>query len=237
MFIFDNLLYVFINFLLHDRFPKKLNALGWDYPIEVHSQVANGMKRRDMRMDAPDAIAEFQALKEDPLASWSLLGDENFLARMLTVLFLAFFPCALLTSKVYPISDEMGQLLPNNIMADVAFGFSAAAFFLIAVLLRIGYRQVEVNQLLRQRTIFMETGGGGYFVQKKSTSNQRSLSKFAWQSFHTLLTKPKRRIILAAVLCSASVSICKRDCAWRVGLGHGDLAFPLKCLARLQITW
>ena len=141
----------------------------------LKNKVAKGMQRREMQMDAPDAIEEFQGLKDDPLASWSLLGDQEFLARILTVLFLAFLPCAYLTSKVYPVSNEIGELLPQNILADVSFGFSVAALFLTAVLLRIGYRQLEVNQLLRQRSIFLETGGGGYFVQKKSAANQRGL--------------------------------------------------------------
>ena len=141
----------------------------------LKNKVAKGMQRREMQMDAPDAIEEFQALKDDPLASWSLLGDQEFLARILTVLFLAFLPCAYLTSKVYPVSNEIGELLPQNLLADVSFGFSVAALFLTAVLLRIGYRQLEVNQLLRQRSVFLETGGGGYFVQKKSAANQRGL--------------------------------------------------------------
>ena len=70
----------------------------------------------------------------------------------------------------------MGEVLPQNILADVSFGFSVAALFLTAVLLRIGYRQLEVNQALRQRSVFLETGGGGYFVQKKSAANQREPS-------------------------------------------------------------
>lgn len=142
----------------------------------LKSKVAKGMKRRDMQMlqmDAPDAIAEFQSLKEDPLASWSLLGDQDFQVRVFTVLLLAFLPCAFLASKVYPISDETGQVLPQNIMADVSFGFSVAALFLTSLLLRIGYCQVKVNQLLRQRSVYLETGGGGYFLQTKSAANRR----------------------------------------------------------------
>lgn len=68
----------------------------------LKSKVAKGMKRRDMQMlqmDAPDAIAEFQSLKEDPLASWSLLGDQDFQVRVFTVLLLAFLPCAFLASS------------------------------------------------------------------------------------------------------------------------------------------
>lgn len=142
----------------------------------LKSKVAKGMKRRDMQMlqmDAPDAIAEFQSLKEDPLASWSLLGDQDFQVRVFTVLLLAFLPCAFLASKVYPISDETGQVLSQNIMADVSFGFSVAALFLTSPLLRIGYCQVKVNQLLRQRSVYLETGGGGYFLKTKSAANQR----------------------------------------------------------------
>ena len=153
----------------------------------LKSKVAKGMKRRDMQMlqmDAPDAIAEFQSLKEDPLASWSLLGDQDFQVRVFTVLLLAFLPCAFLASKVYPISDETGQVLPQNIMADASFGFSVAALFLTSLLLRIGYCQVQVNQLLRQRSVYLETGGGGYFLQTKSAANRRWLvllgSTFAW---------------------------------------------------------
>ena len=139
----------------------------------LKSKVAKGMQRRDMQMDAPDAIAEFQSLKEDPLASWSLLGDQDFQVRVFTVLLLAFLPCAFLASKVYPICDETGQVLPHNIMADMSFGFSVAALFLAALLLRIGYCQVKVNQLLRQRSVYLETGGGGYFLLTKSAANRR----------------------------------------------------------------
>ena len=94
----------------------------------LKNKVAKGMQRREMQMDAPDAIEEFQGLKDDPLASWSLLGDQEFLARILTVLFLAFLPCAYLTSKVYPVSNEIGELLPQNILADVSLWFQCGSF-------------------------------------------------------------------------------------------------------------
>ncbi|CAE7197022.1 unnamed protein product [Symbiodinium pilosum] len=39
--------------------------------------------------------------------------------------------------------------------------------------LRISYKQVKVNQLLRERSLYFEIGGGGYFFKKKSKDAQR----------------------------------------------------------------
>ena len=61
----------------------------------LRRKVAKGLQRRE----APDAIRELQALRADPLASWSLLGDEEFQARILAVLAVAFLPCLYLCSK------------------------------------------------------------------------------------------------------------------------------------------
>ena len=128
------------------------------------------------RMDAPDPVEEFQALQDDPLASWSFLSDQEFLQRILTVLFVAFLPCFYLALKVYPMYNDLGDLLPQNLLAAVSFGFSSAAFCLMVVLLRMGYRQVEVNKLLRQGSVFWEIGGGGYFVKKKSDMKKRKVA-------------------------------------------------------------
>lgn len=75
--------------------------------------------------------------------------------------------------QVYPLSNELGEWLPQNLLAASAFGLSFAALILTAVLLRIGSRQVEVNQLLRQGSILLETRGGGYFVKKKTAMKMR----------------------------------------------------------------
>ncbi|CAK9028558.1 unnamed protein product [Durusdinium trenchii] len=137
----------------------------------VRQKLAKGVLQR--AVDVPDPVAEFQALREDPFASWSLLGDQEFLQRILMVLLVAFLPCFYLSMKVYPLSNELGEWLPQNLLAASAFGLSFAALILTAVLLRIGSRQVEVNQLLRQGSILLETRGGGYFVKKKTAMKMR----------------------------------------------------------------
>ena len=70
------------------------------------------------------------------------------------------------------------------------------------VLLRIGHRQLEVNQFLRQRANFFETSGGGYYFQKKTEANERRDSLI-----HRYETAPSvakvRRYVLSTLLFAA----------------------------------
>ena len=95
-----------------------------------YGQAAEVVAKKDLKSaqrDAPDAIAEFQALQKDPLASWSLLDEGEFQNRVLSVLVVACVPCFILTAKVFPVTGDEGKVILQNVLADLTFGSSLAA--------------------------------------------------------------------------------------------------------------
>ena len=130
----------------------------------LRTRLIKGLRSKD----APDPVAEFRALRDDPLASWCFLNDAQSSQRAALALAIAFLPSFGLVSKLFPIASETGELLPRNILSDVLYSASLACSVVVATLLWIGYKQVKVNQLLRERSIYFEIGGGGYYLKQKS---------------------------------------------------------------------
>ena len=130
----------------------------------LRTRLIKGLRSKD----APDPVAEFRALRDDPLASWCFLNDAQSSQRAALALAIAFLPSFGLVSKLFPFASETGELLPRNILSDVLYSASLACSMVVAILLWIGYKQVKVNQLLRERSIYFEMGGGGYYLKQKS---------------------------------------------------------------------
>ena len=119
-------------------------------------------------------MAEFRALQEDPLASWCFLSEAQSLQRAALAFAASFLLSLGLVSKLFPFADaETGELLARNILSDVFFSTSLAFCLVVAICLRISYKQVKVNQLLRERSVYFETSGGGYYIKQKSKDDLR----------------------------------------------------------------
>jgi len=127
-----------------------------------------------------EPVSEYRALKEDTLASWGFLNDQDFALRVLAVFAVGLVPGVAFGVAVFPAQNEDGELLVRNIAAASLLGAFLALCLLLAVVFRLAGQWDSVNKLLQRKRYFVEydptkkldygsgSGGAYSFTQTKA---------------------------------------------------------------------
>ncbi|CAJ1459872.1 unnamed protein product [Effrenium voratum] len=146
------------------------------------------LRAKKKRQETPyDPIVEYRRVQEDPIGSWGFLEDDEFAKKMLGFSSVSFLISLVLSTTVFPVSNEEGILLPNMAAAFCyALGLGMATTFVL--LLRVSSFVDPLNKNLKARSFIVEDrrdpntrrafspGDGGFYserVQKSTDEIQR----------------------------------------------------------------
>jgi len=162
-----------------------------------------------------DPIIEYKRVQEDPIGSWSFLEDGEFATRILGVAGVAFLPSLLLTTIVYPPTDEEGVIF-QNMFASFAYAFAIASAVTFLLLLRIGGLLDPLNKNLlaksyvvedsrdsRQRGSMSPGDGGFYSEVRTKPEDERQRDKLLGEYTTAPAMTRLRKYLVGSIACLA----------------------------------
>lgn len=103
-----------------------------------------------------EPIAEFKAIKENPIGNWGFLDDTDFLQRTGLLFGAASLVGVLFMSLVFPPFDASVGVVTANVLADFFFAAGLGAVVVTAALLYMGQQWSNVGRALRKSKFTVE---------------------------------------------------------------------------------
>jgi len=163
-----------------------------------------------------EPIAEFKAIKENPVGSWGFLDDMDFAKRTATLFAAAFLVGAVFMSWVFPPLDASVGLVVKNLLADAFFAAGIGAVVVVTAILYMGQQWSNVDRALRKEKFTVEydptakmdytsgPGGAYSYEQVKTTKAAQRDRLIAEYDVEPALTRV-RSYLAASLLASLAM--------------------------------